>query len=71
MGENENSNSVRQTTPIILDMGTQSRQKISQLKRGQGPLMTEVNEIIDEVSDQLDKDNPNLVYMPVIIVYKS
>ena len=66
---NQNKNTVKYYTPIILDLGTQSRQQVSDLKRGKGDLMTEVMDVIDEVSDQLSSSNPNAIYIPIIVVY--
>ncbi|MGV2432618.1 MAG UNVERIFIED_CONTAM: hypothetical protein LVQ98_04645 [Rickettsiaceae bacterium] len=66
---NQNKNTVKYSTPIILDLGTQSRQQVSDLKRGKGDLMTEVMDVIDEVSDQLSSSNPNAIYIPIIVVY--
>ena len=62
---NQDRNTVKYSTPIILDLGNQPRQLVSDLKRGKGELMTEVMEVIDQLSNK----NPDAVYIPIIVVY--
>lgn len=68
MSDSEKQDTILTTNPIIIDMGERRAQEIRQMKRGEGELLDEVNEIIDEVSDSLKGANKDTVFMPVIIV---
>ena len=59
------------TNPIIVDLGTARSKGLTQLKRGTGPLMDEVTEVIDEVSANLGKEVGGKVIVPVILIYRS
>jgi hypothetical protein len=52
--------------PIVIDLGKVRRAKIKKLKRGEGPLLDEVNEALEQVRQQLGGDKQ---LVPVVLVY--
>lgn len=58
------------TNPVIVDLGATSQKRIDQLKRGKGPLMDEVTEVLDEVSVNLGKDLSGKILVPVVLLYR-
>lgn len=62
--------SYENTPPLIIDLGKQGRNKIKQLKKGEGPLADEVQATIDEVKARAGDRVPGNAW-PVIIVYEK
>lgn len=58
------------TNPIVIDMGKRDSRLIRELKNGKGDLLEEVNEIVDEVSEQIKPapDAVERVYIPVVVI---
>ena len=54
--------------PVIMEAGSRSKVSIRQLKKGRGPLMREVNEIVQEVRSTSGQSSG---VVPVIIVYRQ
>jgi Family of unknown function (DUF6200) len=49
-GTPETSSAPKQTRDaVVVDLGTKRKKQISRLRRGQGPLMEEVNQVINEL----------------------
>jgi len=59
------------TPPVFVDMGKTRRKRIKELKRGEGPLMSEVRDVIEEVKTQLGDELDGKIIVPVVIVYKE
>jgi hypothetical protein len=58
------------TPPIVITLGTASRPRIRQLKRGRGPLMDEVSEAVDQVRTSFGDEASGKVFVPVVLVYQ-
>ena len=59
------------TAPIVVRLGAQRRRRIEQLVRAQGPLMTEVAEVVEEVRRQLGEELTHRTLVPLVIVYRQ
>lgn len=57
--------------PIVIDMGKQRRKKLKDLKRGEGTLMLEVNEVLDEVRNRLGVESTGKQLVPVVLLYRK
>jgi hypothetical protein len=57
-------------TPVVVDLGKVSRKKIKRLKRGSGPLVEEVFDVLDEVVDELADDLVGSTLVPVVLIYE-
>lgn len=59
------------TAPIVVNLGKQRRRVVKQLERGEGPLMTEVAEVIDEVRTQLGDEMKGKILVPLVMVCRQ
>jgi hypothetical protein len=66
---NENVETIEMTSPIIVDLGRERSRRIKDLKRGEGRLMDEVLEVIDDVGDMLGSDAEDKILVPIILIY--
>ena len=57
--------------PIIVDLGKVKRKKAKQLKKGEGPLMDQINDVIKEVQSQAGDQLPDSGPQPVIVLYEK
>jgi hypothetical protein len=57
--------------PIVIDLGKKKGKRISQLKRGEGALVQEVQEALAEVRDSLGSQAASKELVPVVVVYKK
>ena len=62
---------VEVTEPIVIKLGKQRRKRIKQLMKGRGKLMSEVEDIIDEVTEILGEDLEGKTVVPLILVYRQ
>ena len=63
--------SARIPAPVIVDFGSTSKKKINRLKDGQGPLMREVEDAIEQVRASLPDSAKNKQIIPVLVIYKK
>jgi N-glycosylase/DNA lyase len=56
--------------PIIVDAGRISRASVRNLKRGQGKLLDDVKDALDEVNTSLGADAEGKHLIPVVLVYR-
>jgi len=56
--------------PIIVDLGKKRRKALKQLKRGDGRLLDEVEQVTAEVRAELGKDADAVELVPIILVYR-
>lgn len=58
------------TNPIVIDMGKRESRLIRDLKKGEGDLLEEVNEIVDEVSERIAPPEGGVerVFIPVVVI---
>ncbi|QSQ14572.1 DUF6200 domain-containing protein [Myxococcus landrumensis] len=59
------------TVPIVIDMGKLRRKKIKDLKKGEGALMLEVGDALNEVRDQLGGEVMGKQLVPVVLIYQK
>ena len=57
--------------PIVLDMGKQKRKRVRELKTGEGKLMAQVMEAMEQVKDGLGKEAEGKELLPVIVIYQK
>jgi hypothetical protein len=62
---------IEAVTPVIVDLGKAKRKKIKQLKRGDGPLMEEVLDVLDEVANHLGEELEGKTLVPVVMIYEK
>ena len=61
----------RVSTPIIVSLGKKKKKTIKRLKRGKGPAMDEVNDVIAQVQANLGDHADGKLIVPVVILYKE
>ena len=59
------------TQPIIVDLGNQKTKFIKELKKGEGKLWDEVQNVVEEVKDMLGEKAEGKVIIPVVMVYRQ
>ena len=66
----ESKDTLLTTNPIVIDLGKRESRLIRELKNGKGDLLDEVNEIVDEISEQIKPAATAVerVYIPVIVI---
>ena len=57
--------------PIVVDLGKKKGKQIQQLKRGQGQLVSEVQEALAEIKDGLGAQAASKELVPVVVIYKK
>jgi hypothetical protein len=62
---------IQMTTPIIIDLGKTKRKRIKRLKRGQGRLMDEVIDVLDEVAEELGEELDGKTLVPIVMIYQK
>ena len=59
------------TAPIIVSLGKKKRRAIKRLKRGKGPAMEEVMDVLDQVQANLGPQAEGKILVPVVVLYKQ
>ncbi|MGE5233910.1 MAG: hypothetical protein ACM3OB_07350 [Acidobacteriota bacterium] len=57
-------------TPIVVDLGKVGRKRVKQLKRGDGPLLEEVHQVIANVRESLGPEAAGRELVPVVMLYR-
>lgn len=57
-------------TPIVIDLGTVKRKRIKRLKRGEGPLVEEVEQVVAGVRERLGAEAEGKELVPVVVLYR-
>jgi hypothetical protein len=63
--------STEMAQPVIINLGSQKKGKIKDLKKGKGELWDEVIEVIEQVKTRLGEESGSKVLVPVVMVYRS
>ena len=58
------------SNPVLIDLGKKRRKQIKQMKRGKGPLVAEVAEVIEQVRAELAADLSGKIVLPVVLIYE-
>jgi len=56
--------------PIVVDLGKVKRKRVKELRKGQGPLVEEVNQVMANVRESLGEDAAGKELVPVVILYR-
>jgi hypothetical protein len=59
------------TAPIIVSLGKKKRKAIKRLKRGKGPAMDEVMDVVDQVQANLGAQAEGKILVPVVVIYRQ
>jgi len=59
------------TQPIVVDLGKVKKKRIRQLKRGRGPLVLDVQDVVNEVSASLGDEVAGKQLVPVVVLYRK
>ena len=57
-------------TPIVVDLGKIRRKHVKRLKRGEGRLVEEVLDVLDEVVEELGDDLEGSSLVPMVMIYE-
>ena len=60
-----------QIPPIVVDLGKTKAKRIKQLKKGKGPLLSEVNEAVASARQQLGDELAGKDLLPIVLVYRK
>ncbi|MCA9980772.1 MAG: hypothetical protein KDD89_08065 [Anaerolineales bacterium] len=71
MTEVSDDTAVEISSPVVVDMGKMKAKHLKRLKRGEGRLMEEVVEVIDEVVEVLGEELHGKTLVPIVIVYEK
>lgn len=63
------SSATESLPPVVVDLGKVKRKRIRQLKQGRGPLLDEVDHVVDTVRRNLGDDEAKEI-LPVVILYR-
>jgi hypothetical protein len=58
------------SAPVLVDLGKKRRKQIKQLKRGKGPLVAEVADVIEQVRSELGNEVAGKTVLPVVLIYE-
>ncbi len=58
-------------TPIVVDLGKRKGKRLKQLKRGEGQLLGEVQEALDDIRRNLGAEAADKELVPVVVIYKK
>jgi hypothetical protein len=59
------------TAPIIVSLGKKRKKTIKRLKRGKGPAMAEVMDVMDQVQARLGAQAEDKILVPVVVIYRQ
>jgi hypothetical protein len=59
------------TTPIIVSLGKKKKKAIKRLKRGKGPAMDEVMDVVEQVQANLGDQAGGKVIVPIVVLFKQ
>ena len=57
------------TLPIVVDLGKARRAEVEQLRKGAGPLVDDVEDVMRLVRSNLDTAGEKRILFPVVVVY--
>ncbi len=60
-----------QVQPIVVDLGKKKKKQIKNLKRGRGPLLEDVADVVEKVRASLADQLAGKELVPVVIVYRQ
>jgi len=57
--------------PVVVDLGKVPRKRVKQLRRGRGPLVGEIEEVVEDVRQQLGDEADGKSVLPIVLLYRS
>jgi hypothetical protein len=57
--------------PIVIDAGKTTRRKLRNLEKGCGPIVTDVQDAVAEVTSSLGDQADGKQFVPVVLVYRK
>ena len=70
VSEEIKSNDPEVVTPVLVDLGRVKRKHIKRLKRGEGKLVDEVFDVLDEVVATVGDELEGATLVPIVLVYE-
>jgi hypothetical protein len=62
---------IRVPAPVIVDLGNKKKKAINKLKNGQGKLMIEVEQAVEQVRAGLPDSDKDKQIIPVLVIYRK
>jgi len=62
---------IEMTTPVIIDLGKTRPKRVKRLKKGQGRLMNEVVDVLEEVVEELGDELEGKTLVPIVMIYEK
>ncbi len=59
------------SAPIVIDAGKTTRRKLRDLEKGCGPIVTDVQDAVAEVTTSLGDQAEGKQFVPVVLVYRK
>ncbi|REJ73393.1 MAG: hypothetical protein DWQ36_02270 [Acidobacteria bacterium] len=56
--------------PVVIDLGRTKRKWAKRLKRGEGPLIEEIESVIEQVREELHDELGGRELLPVVVLYE-
>jgi hypothetical protein len=58
------------TSPLVVSLGKVRKQQIDELRRGVGPIVEDVAEVMKVVRTNADLEREKRVFLPVVVLYE-
>ncbi len=68
--ENE-TDEIQVVTPVVVEMGELSRKKLKAFKKGEGPLMDDVLEVLEDVAAELGEEASDKTFVPIVMLHEK
>ena len=59
------------TPSVVVDLGRVKKKRVRELKKGEGPLVDEVDDAVDYVRAALGDEAHGKTFVPVVLVYRK
>lgn len=66
----ERDGDVQMVTPVVVDLGKVRRKHVKALKRGEGKLVDEVVDVLDDVVEEVGDELAGSTLVPVVLIYE-
>jgi hypothetical protein len=57
--------------PVVVDLGKVKNKRIKQLKRGEGPLLEELDDVVAAIEEELADEIGDRAVLPVVVLYRK
>ncbi len=71
MPEDDEAANIQVVTPVIVEMGRLSRKKLKALKKGDGPLMDDVLQVLEDVAAELGDEALDKTFVPIVMLHEK